>query len=449
MAIVDVRELMSPTGDDSIAPDEPPNRQKSLAPWLRSAEYAYAAVLLSVLTGGTVTAFWRGRLQEGGTSLEAVSTYTFLLVQLPAVVLLGRRVSRRHASQPVMWFLGGLVAWLLLSTVWATRQPTTLVAGVSLMISCCVGAYLAISFSWTELAIILFVALQPGLVASRLAIDRRWPGSLDETGNVAGIYGNRNSLGPPAVLAVAMGAILLAVVVSRAWSRRGWRMLPLLAAVWSVALFDLDLQRRSRSATSWVTLFLIVGVVAFVNAIASTEWFSQRPKAKSIVGGTVLATATAAFILAMWFQSRISEFFGRAPGFDHRTDYWRGGLRWFPPKAAHRLGLVLGMGNTQVPSVPPDSNQRSGLVAQCVFRHCVGRRRDRGAARNRVGSRGRTIGVKCDHSSRPGFRTSSRAGRGNRFCVLPGIVLCRESLLDCASRCRFVRIGSPRHVGAS
>ena len=326
MAIVESTEVTGVTREATAVVDEPTPPRPPGIPWAFLVECAYAAFMLAVLTGGTVSAFWRGRVQDGGASLESVTNYTFLAAQLPAVFLLGRRISRRQWSHPVVLMLGGLVSWLLISVLWSTVKATTLVDGAALVVTCCVGVYLAISFSWTALATLLFVGLQPGLIFSKIANDRNWPGSIDETGNFAGIYGNRNSLGPPAVIATAMGAVLLGLLVLRAWRRRDWRLLPVLAAVWGLAMFDLDLQRQSGSATSWMVLSLIVAVVAMFNAVAETRWFARRPNAKSIVATTVLVACTAAFAVAVVFQSRVSEFFGRSPGFDARTSYWRADL---------------------------------------------------------------------------------------------------------------------------
>ena len=322
MAIVESTEQAGQTPETAELPDISIDSRRPMQ-WQRGLECVYAAALISVLTVGTVTAFWRGRLQEGGPSLETVSNYTFLLAQLPALILLGRRISARHTSQPVLWFLGGLLTWLMLSITWSTVKSTTLVAAVALVVTCCVGLYLALSFSWTELATLVFIGLQPGLIASRLANDRVWAGSIDETGNLAGIYGNRNSLGPPAVLAAAMGAVVLSVLVMHAWRRRAWRYLPVVAAVWGLVLFDVDMQRASRSATSWVVLLLTVSVVVLYHAVAATPWFNRRAEARAIIAGVILVGATAAFALAVALQSRVSELFDRSPGFDSRTSYWR------------------------------------------------------------------------------------------------------------------------------
>lgn len=323
MAIVESRAQTGPTAGAAQLRVESNDPRRRAMPWQHSAECLYAAALISVLTVGTVTAFWRGRLQERGPSLETVSNYTFLLAQLPAVLLLGRRLSIRHRSQHVLWFLAGLVSWLLLSITWSTVKSTTLVAAVALVVTCCVGVYLALSFPWAELATLVFVGLQPGLIASWVANHRAWPGSIDETGNLAGIYGNRNSLGPPAVIGAAMGAVVLTLLVQHAWRRRDWRFVPAGAIVLGLLLFDVDLQRESRSATSWVVLFLVVSVVALYHFVAAMPWFARRAEARSIVAGAVLAGATLAFALALVLQSRVSHFFGRSPGFDARTDYWR------------------------------------------------------------------------------------------------------------------------------
>ena len=176
---------------------------------LRWCEYGYVVVLLFALTQGPVLSIWFASsllAPEGAVSAQLL---TFIAVQIPALILLGyRRVPRSSLIGPV-GLLGLFCIWMWLSTLWATLGQHTIVEATTLCITFLTGVYLARSFSLIEKLTIVVVAMQPGLLWSRYAIANGWSNSVDQTGDWAGIYFNRNSLAPVAMVSCLAASALL------------------------------------------------------------------------------------------------------------------------------------------------------------------------------------------------------------------------------------------------
>ncbi len=291
---------------------------------LQLADYGYAVILLCALTAGPVTYVWTNRITDEPAALAAAVDWTFVLLQLPAVALASRRLQPR--PDRALWALSALVGWLVLSLIWSAAPAFTAAASASLALTCCAGLYLTLSFGWRDLVAVTFVAMQPGLILSRLAIDRSWPGAGQDliAGGIAGIYGNRNSLGPPAVFAVACGAVLIAmVVVSKL--RPPWRVL-LAVGTLAVVVFDLDLQRRAQSTTSWLMLVSFLGTVVVLTVANALPWSRARPAFGVVVGRVILVACTIAFLVAVILNDEVSRAFDRPPGFHDRLEYWEADL---------------------------------------------------------------------------------------------------------------------------
>ena len=289
---------------------------------LNWVEYLYVVIMLAVLTQGPVLKIWEGSGQSGSTILETTKYSTYLLFQLPAVVLLARRgVSKNMLRGPVGVLLG-FCTWMLLSTGWATASSYSLVASVSLFITCLAGLYVARSFTLLQQLTLFLVAMQPGLVVSWYAVRNNWSGAVNFDENYwIGIYFNRNSFAPPAALGfLAAGALAWILIVRRP---RFWA--PLTVVLADVMLLDLGLLIRSKSSTSIGAIGLFIFVWAFWTLVRQVQ------RKKLISARQMLQTVYPLFLFVMilltWigfkFQKYLFSFFNNKLDFSGRTMLWR------------------------------------------------------------------------------------------------------------------------------
>ena len=227
---------------------------------LRWCEYAYVVVLLFVLTQGPVLSIWFASSLAAPGGAVSAQLLTFVAVQIPALILLGyRRVPSSSLIGPV-GLLGLFCGWMCLSTLWATFGQHTIVEATTLCVTFLTGVYLARSFSLLEQLILVVVAMQPGLLWSRYAIASHWSNSIDQTGDWAGIYFNRNSLAPVAMVSFLGASTLLWIVIMR----RGKKLpITLIAILVDVALFGAVIVFHTRSNTSVGGALAFFGVWVF------------------------------------------------------------------------------------------------------------------------------------------------------------------------------------------
>ena len=297
----------------------PTIRMSSLLRW---CEYGYVVVLLFVFTQGPVLSIWfASSLAAPGGALSA-QLLTFVAVQIPALILLGyRRVPRSSLIGPV-GLLGLFCIWMWLSTLWATLGQHTIVEATTLFVTFLTGVYIARSFSLLEQLILVVVAMQPGLLWSRYAIANHWSNSIDQTGDWAGIYFNRNSLAPVAMVSFLGASTLLWIVIMR----RGKKLpITLIAILVDVALFGVVIVFHTRSNTSVGGALAFFGVWVFWTvtrsmtrrSIVSVD-FVRRRLYPLFVGLIFLFTWCA-----IQFQSIVLGIFGENYNFNGRLWMWR------------------------------------------------------------------------------------------------------------------------------
>ena len=166
----------------------------------RWTEYAYAATLLFFLTQGPVLSMWLASEQENGRPALASQLATYFVVQIPALVLVSRQKFTLRDVRGPLGLLAIFCIWLTATTLWATNGQHSAVESVSLLTTFICGVYFAKRFTLIEKLTIVVVAMQPGLLLSRYAIAHDWDLSTSIEGFWVGIYFNRNSLAPVAMV---------------------------------------------------------------------------------------------------------------------------------------------------------------------------------------------------------------------------------------------------------
>ena len=289
---------------------------------LRWCEYGYVVVLLFALTQGPVLSMWFASSLVTPEGTASPQMLTFIAVQIPALILLGYRRILRSALFGPVGLLGLFCGWMWLSTLWATFGQHTIVEATTLCVTFLTGVYLARSFSLLEQLILVVVAMQPGLVWSRYAIANGWSNSIDQNGNWVGIYLNRNSLAPVAMVSCLAASALLWIVVLR--RGKNWPI-PLIAVLVDVVLFGAVMLFHSRSNTSVGGAVVFAAVWAFWTVVRSLVR-RKRLTSQSLqrfVYPLFIVSATALAWATVKFQSVLLGVFGETVNFNGRSAIWQ------------------------------------------------------------------------------------------------------------------------------
>ena len=288
---------------------------------IRWCEYAYVVVLLFALTQGPVLSLWFASSLVTPVGAVSAQLLTFVAVQIPALILLGyRRVPRSSLIGPV-GLLGLFCGWMWLSTLWATFGQHTIVEATTLFVTFLTGVYLARSFSLLEQLILVVVAMQPGLLWSRYAIANNWSNSVDQNGNWVGIYFNRNSLAPVAMVSCLAASALLWIVVMRRGKK--WPITVLVILV-DVVLFGAVMLFHTRSNTSVGGAVVFAAVWAFwtvVRSLIRRKRITGQSLQRFVYPGFIFG-ATALTWATVRLQSVVLSFFGETIDFNGRSAIW-------------------------------------------------------------------------------------------------------------------------------
>jgi O-antigen ligase len=287
--------------------------------WL---EYFYVVVLLGLLTQGPVLKIWEASGQIDAGIISNTKFATYLLVQVPAVVLLFRRGIPASLLKGPVGVLLTFCAWMFLSTFWSTFSSYSLVESFTLTVTCLAGLYIARSFTLLQQLTLFLVAMQPGLLISWYAVRNNWSGAVNFDENYwIGIYFNRNSLAPPAALGLLTAGALAWILINR--KPKYW-FLSIVILV-DVMILDLGLLIRSKSSTSLGAIAVFIFVWGFWTAI---RWSQRRRSFTSDqltqqIYPIFLFTLTLLIWLSFRFQARFSQIFKSEIDFNGRTLLWR------------------------------------------------------------------------------------------------------------------------------
>jgi O-antigen ligase len=156
---------------------------------------------------------------------------------------------------------------------------------------------------------------------SYIAVKLAWPETIDGEGNWVGVYFNRNSLAPVAMLGLLSAAVVLYILVREV---RGNLRLPLLAICSVLVAIDAAVYLRSGSSTSFgaAVIFVFVGAVWTL-----VRWFKQTRQVPTFEIQRVFYPAfVAVMLLSAWigfrYQQLIIGWFGKADFFNGRSALW-------------------------------------------------------------------------------------------------------------------------------
>ena len=294
----------------------------SIRPILRWTEYAYAATLLFFLTQGPVLSMWFASEQQNVRPALAPQLATYFVVQIPALVLVSRQKFTLRDLQGPLGLLALLCIWLTATTLWATNGQHSAVESVSLMTTFVCGVYFAKRFTLIEKLTVIVVAMQPGLLLSRYAIANDWNMSQSSEGFWVGIYFNRNSLAPVAMVSVISALALLYVVYLT--KTDGFRIFKLCILA-DIMIFGFVVVLRTHSNTPIGGLIAFGAVILFWEALRHSSLKSYLGNTKQIrsVYAVFIALVTIGSWFAIQFQSKVLQAFGETVTFNGRSEIWK------------------------------------------------------------------------------------------------------------------------------
>ena len=289
---------------------------------LRWAEYAYVATLIFFLTQGPVLSVWFASEKANFQPALAPQLATFLVVQMPALILVSRQKFDRFDLVGPIGLLGLFCACMVASTLWATNSQHTIIESVSLISTFICGVYFAKRFSLVEKLSIIVVAMQPGLLLSRYAIAHDWKMSKSIEGYWVGIYFNRNSLAPVAMVSFVTALTLMYVVYLRKFDKLRIFKICVLA---DIAIFALVIVIRTRSNTPFGGLLAGSAVFMFWEGIRRTRLASLLHDSRSRIRmySAFIALVGLVSWFAMQFQSQVLRLFGETVDFNGRSSIWK------------------------------------------------------------------------------------------------------------------------------
>lgn len=291
-------------------------------------EYAYVVVLITALTQGPVFKLWWASAKVSETSISETYRFTFIAVQIPALILLGYRIQTSRLRVAPVALLTGFVSWMWISTLWATSGRDTIVEATVLVVTAAAGLYLARSFSHIQQMFLVCIAMQPGVILSYIAVKRNWELAVSLEGHWVGIYFNRNSLAPVAAVGMLAALGLLWVVLCRRY-KQWWPVLAFILI--DIALLNGYVLYRTRSSTSVgaIVAFSLVWVFWSVIRAVLRRGTLTLDQVRRYVYSLFIVAATIGTWIMFKFQATILRWLDEEDFFNGRAAIWHYGWTGF------------------------------------------------------------------------------------------------------------------------
>ncbi len=291
---------------------------------LRPAEWVWAVVLLSVISGAYLP--FLSRRLFGGTGEDSITAlaHTVLLPLYAAMALLIVSYPRGFARAAWRGKLGlALVGLAGLSTLWSDDPGLTLSRSISLLAPTALGMLIASRFTPAELVRVLAFALGIPAVISLivvLVLPSDGISSIDYGTAWRGVYNNKNSFGRAMALCVA---VFMLVALDGERHRR---------MAWLGVAGALTLVVMARSAGSLVVSLALLSVIPLFRSL--------RLRFTTAVGVWTVSILLGAILLTL-FVANLEPVFaalGRDTTLTGRTEIWAAVMT----SIAHRPWLGYG-----------------------------------------------------------------------------------------------------------
>ncbi|MEZ5372268.1 MAG: hypothetical protein R2704_05955 [Microthrixaceae bacterium] len=261
---------------------------------------------------------------------DARINVVFVVIHVLAIGLLARRMPR--LSPPTVVLLCALHVLVVASSLWSLAPGRSATQGALFALTTVAAVVVGDRIGIRGLLVAVAVASQVGVMLSLFAVRRDWPNAVDPNGDWAGIYLNRNSLGPVAVLALLATAAAVNVwAVDPEEPRRVTpRMFAIAVLGFALGLLDAVTLLGSASLTP-----LVGGGVAIASAVVAA---GLPPLLRHRLGGDgsapggaptagmlatgVLTSWVGIAVVAMVGRSEVATNLDRSATLSGRTELW-------------------------------------------------------------------------------------------------------------------------------
>lgn len=289
------------------APDV--GRRRSFRQWLALAALAVTFLLV---TGGPL--FWirleAAPLTEG--FLEDVWIQSAFVTASALVLALAAPAARLiWADRLVTTVFAVFLVTVLASSLWSITPSRTVEQSAMFLLSSAAALVAGAYLKPFHVLAALWLAMQVGVGASIFAWSRDWPRTVDLTGGFAGIYFNKNSLGPVTVIGAAASLALALAALRRGY----WWLVPIAVGAGGVDGF---VWTRARSFTSIVAVSFAVVVVVLYILLVPGRLARLRRSAGAVYG----AALAAGIVIAIANPSDFTARLGRQRTWESRNLIW-------------------------------------------------------------------------------------------------------------------------------
>jgi O-antigen ligase len=297
--------------------DDTPAEHHDAEQWRLVVIATLALVYLFALTKGPL--FWlrRDRAPLAGDFIDDVwvqTTFVAISASIIAVAWPWRR--RLFEDRATAWTLGCLLAVIMSSTIWSEWWGRTIEQSVMMVLGTAACALIGVSLHTRTWTVLLWAALHSGVALSLFARHRNWPGALDINGDLAGVYFNRNSLGPVAVLgAVTCGVLGIWVLTARVVVAS-----KIIAVTGLITLMAIDAQVATWSGSLSPVIAACIALSVTGLLMLCRDGPMARPRRALAAGFAAAAGVSSAIIVA----ERVDLFDGRQrlTTLSGRTEIW-------------------------------------------------------------------------------------------------------------------------------
>jgi exopolysaccharide production protein ExoQ len=248
----------------------------------------------------------------------------------------------RRLPSSLVVTMAALVGWLLLTTAWSSDRVLTfretLFVGGALVAGCAAATVLRLrALGWA-----IWTGLHAGLFWSFVALRTETPGTIDDDGEFAGVFFNRNSLALYAALGIVLG-VVLGLDAAQKLVRDGQPVAAVGVGLAAGGLgVDLWLINGANAATP--TVAAAIALAALVVALLARRFVRPptSPRLVAAIGGAgALVLATVAwFTREPWLDA-----VGRDTDLTGRSDIWDVALDWAGRRPVHGYGYLGAWGD--------------------------------------------------------------------------------------------------------
>jgi len=236
----------------------------------------------------------------------------FVVIALVVGVLAWPGSQRLFEDRLIAIVFGAFLMIVVASSSWSVVTSRTVEQAGMLLLGTVAALLAGAYLRRIDVVVVLWVATQVGIAASVFANARSWSLALDHNGDLAGIYFNRNSLGPVAVLG-GVASVTLAVAC---WQRTETRVVS--GVLGAVAALDVVVWWRTGSLTP---VFAIV-VVAIVLVLVVLFLPGPNAALRRRLGVVLSALSVLGIGVAVVAWSTVADSLDRSTTFSGRTTIW-------------------------------------------------------------------------------------------------------------------------------